>query len=342
MRVQDVNMTINATGSLDKNNGAAEAAESGKRTGKSSKSGKNGDKLKTIYAGDLNICKQDSIESKKKQAQKMAMNVIKNAFSGDKEIDNEVNERRQHIEDLKKENKEYGELLGDIAKEREALKEKYGVQEGSQEEKELELLRKGNDMMQSLALSEDERQQLSDIRKRGLTDYQSEMLNLDSPAKEYIGKINDNNKMIIEDNAIVRGIRIERLKSHAMDDAADQADDIMETANKEIIGMLVDEAKDKIDADRAEQEEKAEEKKEEEQELEEKIEAAKARADKAEQKSDDDDDDIIYKANELLDQIDMVSQAQKVEAAQKSLNQMVGELALTADDLKGVAVDEKL
>ena len=55
----------------------------------------------------------------------------------------------------------------------------------------------------------------------------------------------------------------EKNKNHAMVDAQNEAEAIMDAAEKSVVGMIMNDAKDKIDEKAREEQEKAEEKKEE-------------------------------------------------------------------------------
>ena len=156
-------------------------------------------------------------------------------------------------------------------------------------------------------------------------------------------------KAIIEENAAIREMTIERLKHHPMVDAVKEADDILENASKEIVGMLTDEAVDSMDEKFEEEIEEAEENKEEKKE-EEKIEAAKehreemealANPEKAEQEYNraDSSPDILEgdPVTEALLKMDKVK-----TDIQQEVSDMVMKMNLVADDIKGIKVDELL
>lgn len=136
--------------------------------------------------------------------------------------------------------------------------------------------------------------------KQGPASYQKEMLELDKNESVYKQTIEDNNKSIVSENAIIRGIHLERLKTHDMVDTSKQADKIIESANKDIIGMMIEDVKENIDDKFEENQEKAEKKEEEKEKLEEKIEAAKAESEKT---KDNDNQDEMYKLNDTLNEI---------------------------------------
>ena len=85
---------------------------------------------------------KEQIEKKRKLAQKQAMKLVKDAFSGDQAT-------KQNIEDLKAqkaekvaEYQEKMQQIGNISAEKDKLRETYGISKDSQEQKDLELLKK--------------------------------------------------------------------------------------------------------------------------------------------------------------------------------------------------------
>lgn len=63
----------------------------------------------------------DSIAAKKVQAQKKAMKIIGDAFAGDKQIDDDLNERREKVRTLQKESGENKAAMKDLQDQREKL-----------------------------------------------------------------------------------------------------------------------------------------------------------------------------------------------------------------------------
>lgn len=112
-----------------------------------------------------------------------------------------------------------------------------------------------------------------------------------------------------------------------------------ESANKDIIGMMIEDVKENIDDKFEENQEKAKKKEEEKEKLEEKIEAAKAESEKT---KDNDNQDEMYKLNDTLNEIISKKQNSTIPDIKKSLEQIIGELKLTSEDLKGSVVDEDI
>lgn len=299
--------------------------------------------VNSINASTLNLA-DDPIEKKRKQAQSMALSLVSNVFSDEQKIDKDLKERQEHINNLIKENEEYSNILKDVNEQKNVLKEQYNITDDSQEQQDLELLRKEKNSMKYpgiIKLSDEEKNQLESIHTNGLTDYQKSMLQLDEAEKEYKGKIIENQKSIIEENAVISGVQIERLKSHDMVDAGKQSKQIVTAANKEIIGMLYEDVKEKQDKKLEEQQKAADKKKEEKEALEKRIEAAKPDKEKYAAKFSDLDD--MYKLGDSLGSVRKQNAASStMQDIKKSLSQVISELKLTAEDLKGAVVDVNL
>lgn len=263
----------------------------------------------SIFAGGLNFG-ADLVEEKRKKAREMAMDLVKDVFSKDKAFDDDLDARRQRAKELEAENAQHMEMLEDIEKERKKLNEQY------------------------------------DNPENGIDDetYQKEMLRLDDNAAEYKKKIEENEMEILQENAIVRGMKIQHPEQHDMVDAVKQGDKIIKAASDEIIGMLRAEVKDNIDKQAEEEKEKAKEKKEKEEELEEQIEAA--RADDVEEyrraKKEEKQREEMYEIGTSMEQIRKTGEGESVPETEKSLDQMINELILSTEDIKGIAVDEKI
>ena len=150
--------------------------------------------------------------------------------------------------------------------------------QNSQEQRDLELLAKEMDAKtpwKQVSLTKEEGERIEQIRAQGLTEYQERSLEMKKGAEYYENQINEMKKEIEMENSIIRATRLERLKKDPMVKAQKQAEEIMEAASEEIVGMLADEAKDHIDEEMEEKKEAAQEKAEEAKELEEKLEKIK-------------------------------------------------------------------
>lgn len=266
---------------------------------------------KSIFAGNLNQT-LDPIAQKRAQAQKKAMKVVSDAFKNERKIDEDLENRSEHIKELRGEIKAASEQYAEIEARKEELKEIYGVTEenpGSEEyEERVEELNKGLE-----ALNEE---------------------------------IGEAKKIIREEAAIIRGVKNERLKTHPMLDAMNQKDDILAAASDEIMGMLIEEGKEHLEEKAEENKEKAEKLQEEKEKQEEHIEDVKEKVEEmeafveeakasntAEHKKNEQVDDSMYQMIEL--------EEIKVDV-QKEVESIVDKMALVIEDIKGACVDQKL
>lgn len=147
--------------------------------------------------------------------------------------------------------------------------------------------------------------------------------------KEQIANIE---KEIETENAIIRGTKLERLKKDPMVAAKNQADEVMDAASKEIVGMLMDEAKDHIDEEMEKKLEEAKKKAEEKKEQEEKLEKTKEKKEQQEE--------LTEKIIESTEQMAEISSAQ--EDVLQEVKDLVNKMNLLGEDIKGAAVDETL
>ena len=322
----------------------ADKTEDGKSTKK--------DKSK-VFAGDLNLI-DDPVTKKRKEAQQKALKVVKDAWDIDRSIDEDIRERRDHYDKMKTLYSEAQDEVLKINDQKKALREQHMVEPDSQEQKDLELLEKRQVCMSgkfNIELTEEEWKRCEEIDKAGLTNYQEQALELNKRSIHFREELKEAQKVMKEDVAKIKAIRLERLKSDPMVEAEKNADQIMENASKEIIGLLKQEAIDNMDEKQQEAEEKAkdtkEEKKEEEKKLEEqKLEREKqeammmqtkeaARKVRAQQKrveaSDVDMGEIVTLARDY----------RQPENVSQTLNEIKNNMKLLEADLKGIQVDEE-
>ena len=112
-----------------------------------------------------------------------------------------------------------------------------------------------------------------------------------------------------------------------MADAQKQAEEIKEAAGDEILGMLVEDAREHVDEEQEEREEKAEEIKEKKEEQEKLIEKRKEDKEELEEITGD------MPVDEMMDL------AKTQEEVQQELKDIMNKMALVAEDMKGVVVD---
>ena len=233
---------------LGKMNQAENAIDQADKTedGKSTKK----DKSK-VFAGDLNLI-EDPVTKKRKEAQQKALKVVKDAWDIDRSIDADIQEQRDHYDKMKTLYSEAQDEVLKINDQKKALREQHMVEPDSQEQKDLELLEKRQVCMSgkfNIELTEEEWKRCEEIDKAGLTNYQEQALELNKRSIHFRKELKEAQKGMKEDVAKIKAIRLERLKSDPMVEAEKNADQIMENASKEIIGLLKQEAIDNFNTD---------------------------------------------------------------------------------------------
>ena len=331
---------LNSLFVTNENAAARRAAEKGQREGNKS----------SIFAGDLGVG-PDKIQIKRQQAQKKAMKIVGDTFTAEKEIDQSLTDMADRLDALQNEGYEYHKELERITENRNELQENYGVTDESEEHADLELLRKerkANEPGSKVTLDYEETKRLEKIHEKGLTGYQTDMLELDEQQAVNEKNLSETESQIQSIRASLNDTAIERLKSNPMIEAQKEADKLMEAANKEIIGDLMDEGKKHIEEKMEEEKEQAEKRAEEKEEQEEKEEAAKERKAEMEQFIEGTKQQAEAKKEELPSERDQEQMAayndpnnSETEAA-KEIAEILDELKLIQDDIKGAAVDSNL
>jgi len=310
-------------------------------------------KSDSIFAGDLNLM-ESPIEKKRKQAKREAMKLVQDAWANEQKVDESVSERKYHYEEMKKQKGSAQKELNDINGNREELKKVYGVTDDSEEQKDLELLERRQDANNGFGppLTEEEKEKLKEIDEKPLTEYQQRMLEYNDLSAKFRKEVKEADDGMRDDAADMRAIMIERLKTHPMVDAKKAADKIMKAASKEIIGMMVDEAKEEIDKKAEEEKEKADEKKEEKEEkeeqaeeLREKIAIQEALIEGTKEAAEEVKKEVKRNREPEMDMDNMMDIAKSYknpEEVQKGLADIKDSMKLLEADLKGIKVDEEV
>ncbi len=277
----------------------------------------------------------DPVEAKKESARKRALKIVGDAFSNERKIDDDLKSRRDKIDSLLRNIGDAQKSIGVLEKSRAELREFYGVTEDSQEEADLKLLEKEfrSDMPgNKVTFTDEEYTRLNEIKSAGLTEYQQRSMELLKYESPFLDEAYKSEKGIYEEERIISGIKLERLKHHAILDATKQADKVLDEASKEIVKMIVDEAKENIDKKAEEEKEKAKAQKEKKEEIEERIESAKEKRKESEKLT----EEILEKASEATTVVN------DVKEAQQEVKEMLNKMKLIEEDIKGSAVDENL
>ena len=140
--------------------------------------------------------------------------------------------------------------------------------------------------------------------------------------------INDAKKVIEEERKVIAAITVERLKTDPMVGATEQAEELIASAEEEIAGMVMDTAVENL-------KEKAEEAKEKQEAEEEKAELEEAKRKEREER---------WKEAELSDvPVQELLQLEQTRGKMKQeVDNMLTEMKLLAEDIKGSMVDEEL
>lgn len=303
-----------------------------------------------VNAANLNIPKS-SVELRREEARKKASLIVKNAFANEKSTDDKIKQLEDQISELSdgivKDRKTIKENEGLIAE----SKAQAGVEDDSKEQQDLEFLIAMDIKKESKnpfdIITDEEQARIDEIEAAGLTEYQSLARELSEHNRVLTEKIDDDS---LKSNVIAEGIkdiRLERLKSSPIGEARDQAEDIIDAANQEIIGMLRQEAMDHIDEVAEEEKAKAKEKAEKEEELEEKVEEAKARRKENEARTEEAKEKRKAQEELLEEAMDLtttmtgtMTDLDNVQSQVKSqLDRVISKANLLPEDLKGTQVD---
>ena len=281
---------------------------------------------------------KEQIEKKRKLAQKQAMKLVKDAFSGDQAT-------KQNIEDLKAqkaekvaEYQEKMQQIGNISAEKDKLRETYGISKDSQEQKDLELLEKYQNNKLGIFsddFSKEEIDRLKELANEPRTEYQKQVLSLNGKkaALQSDADLMQQQIMVLTQNQ--SDAKVDQLKSQDMLKAGDAAEEIQKAASDEIVGMVIADAKEKLDKELEEKKEEAEKKTEEKEEQDERIEKAKE-----ERKEDREMIEGDLDAEKL--QADASLQKQSVTQSEETtqrINQIMKKNHLINEDLKGIEID---
>ena len=288
-------------------------------------SGNSGEKggRQSIFSGDLSR-NFDPVAQKQQSARKKVMKIVGDAWASDQTLTDEMENARVRMEESKKAMKEAGGEIKWAEEERVALRESYGVEADSREEQDLKLLEKEHTARTfgGESLSKEERERLAQIHEEGLTEYQQRSMELYEGEDYYKKQLNEAKNQMKAANDSVSTIRSAMAKNQTMIKAQNTAEQIKESASKDIIGILVDEAKDHIDEEMEEKKEEALEKAGTQPALREKLEQF------AEQVAD---------STQLLTEADSA-----MEEAQRAIKKMMDEMKLLEEDIKGAAVDASM
>ena len=278
-------------------------------------------RISSLYASNLNLA-DDNIAQKRKEGMKKAMRIIGDAFHSDQKIDDDIERRRKIIGDLHKEMDRSWKEIDQLEKRKQELKISYGISDDSQEQLDLKLLEKRRDAQKnpSVKLSDEEKHRLGVIDQEGMTEYQKFSLEMDSLKEPFQKRLNESQNNIINQRKTINTIQRERVKSHIMVDANVAADKILDVSSRDIIGILVEEAKDYTDEKLEEQREAAEKAAEEKKEQEERT--------------------VTSTQNKAMEDILYLNEVKK--DILKEVQEMIEKMKLLPEDILGAAIDTSI
>lgn len=312
-------------------------------------------KKTVIFAGDLSLHK-DPITIRRREAQRQAMKFVQNAWDTDRKTDQSIAEYDGLAEEQKKEILVNRDRILECRERKENLREGYGVEKDSQEQKDLELLERLH-YPGSREFTEEEYERLKEIKDEPLTEYQQMCLEIEGEKRVFDDRARKAESTIKAYDNAVRSIKQERLKHHEMLDAQEDAKKVMEQAGDDIQDLIVGEAKDHVDETYEEQREEAKEEAEEKEELEEKVELrkeqkellearideARAESNEAEAAQKERERDAREDAELLGDMADAgLNVAGASDTVKAEIKDMLNKMKLIEADVKGIQVDEEV
>lgn len=292
----------------------------------------------TLFAGNLfkngsEMTVQERIAQKRQLYGKQAAKMIKDADATERKIDKSIEDARAMVKESIDLLGEYGKKIKEMDEHIAQAKEQFEVEDDSQEQKDLEILLKAQ---RRQSMTEEESERYEEIKGQEPTGYQKMALDFYKQRDHYSEESQKAELKITAINDVIRKIRIDRPASQVMLDAQRNKEELMDAASKEIVGMLKEDAKDKIDEKAEEVKEAAEKREEAKEELEERLEAVKEDKEQAEEAVESAQEAAAELAKHVIESDDLNNSIdeeikKKMEALQKEL-----------EELKGIAIDQSV
>lgn len=293
----------------------------------------------TLFGGNLfqngnDMTVQERIAQKRQLYVKQGTKMVKDADKTERKIDKSIDDARNQVKETVDLLGEYQKKIGEIDDKLAQAKEEFEVEDDSQEQKDLEILlkqqRQGSGMGEPM--TKEEMQRYDEIKGQ-LTDYQKIALEAYKERDHYTKQVGKAEIKIQAINQAIRQIKIDRPASQVMQDAQRNKEDLMEAASKEIQGMLMEDAKDKIDEKAEEIQEAAEKREEKKEELEERLEAVKEDKEETEEAAESAAEIAQEMAKQIIDS-DALNTSVDEEVKKK-----MEELQKHLEELKGIVID---
>lgn len=320
------------------------------------KSKNNEDSGNVIFAGDLNL-NDDIITDKKLKAQKDSLKTLMDQFKSDKQSDNVVSDLRDKQQLLSKDNEEVTSTIKSLDQRSQELMDSYGITQDSEEQKNLQESEEQNmglylkSIKNPDKMSEKDKEKLEGVFD-SLTDYQKDAFQNDAMKAIWQERASDATDKIKSIDYAISGIELEKLKTHPMVHAQEQAEDIIKDSIKDIINTLMQQTKDEVDKTTEENKNKLEKGQEEQdkksKETEKEQEAEKARQeDKIKQREEEikrnsQQNTNNYDSTQTATPVDtLISQADQQQLLD-NIKRMAAKQNMIEDDIKGIVVDEQV
>lgn len=317
--------------------------------------------VKSVSAAQMSF-PGDDIKERQDAAKKKSWDIISKAYAGESKIDDAVQKLKDEIKQKKAENNDSLDSINQNNERIASLQKQYGVDPDSQEQKDLELMEKAGDAMISpdKQLTKEEQDELGKAQAKGLTEYQQRAMEIYAQNTDYQLQINDNMNAVRVKNASITGIKLERLKTHTMEDAQNAAKQVMDAANQDIIGALTSNVIKKEDDRQQEEDDKTKKQQEDNQKKQDAKDTAKAKdaaqeemiqkireknADSAQDTtaagSADATADAVSGQQSETEQIPITLQ-QTQQKVNREIDAVLSKLKMMTEDIKGEVVDSQL
>lgn len=296
----------------------------------------------TLFAGNLfkngnEMSMQERVAQKRQLYGKQAAKMVKDADTAERKVDKGVEDARAQVKETVELYGEYGRKIKELDDQIAQAKEMFEVEDDSQEQNDLEILLKNQPGTSGMggSMTEEEWERYKEIKGKE-TDYQRMALDLYAQRGHYTRQREKAETKITAINDVIRKIKIDRPASQVMLDAQRNKEDLMDAASKEIQGMVMEDAKDKVDEKAEEVKEAAEKREEAKEEQQERLDAAKEDKEQKEEAVESAQEAAAQLAKQVIDSDELNNSIdeevkKKLEALQKQL-----------EELKGISIDQSV
>ena len=177
--------------------------------------------VKAINVRNLNHMtdRQQMMDEKRTSARKQAIKLISDAWKSDNKATDNINVMDKAKETIAIRNNELMSKLKDIKDSQEALREQYGVDKNSEEQKDLELLIKYQDNKTGIfsdKFSKEEIERLKELQSQPLTEYQKKSLMINAGKDSVYNELDRNETKAMSLTMSINDAKTEQLKSQDM------------------------------------------------------------------------------------------------------------------------------